>query len=193
MPRLLAVLVVPAAVLAAAPAAPVPKDRLLAADSYYPTVVGTKLVYDIGGGEETRVVTAVERVEGGTLVTTEHLQPDGTKTPHMKVRVTAKGLFLAEEVGGAYDPPWCILELPPKAGSKWDTISGGRAQVTGSMTAHGVEEVEVPAGTFRAARVDWELSPNNVVSYWYAPKAGLVKMTTGGAPVVLKSFTTGKP
>lgn len=192
MPRLFAALLVPAAVLVAAPAAPVPKDRLLAADGYYPTVVGTKLVYDLGGGEETRVVTAVERAEGGTLVTTMFLQPDGLKTAHMKVKVTAKGLFLAEEGGGAYDPPWCILELPPKAGNKWDTLSGGRSQVTGSMTAHGIEEVEVPAGTFRAAKVVWEHG-DNPATYWYAPQVGLVKLTYGQTAVVLKSYTPGKP
>lgn len=191
MPRLLAVLVVPAVILAAAPAAPVPEHLREQAGGYYPAVVGTKLVYDTNGAEETRVVTAVDRVEGGTLVTTEYLRPDGTKAPHMKVKVTAKGLFLAEEGGGAYDPPWCILELPPKAGAKWDTLSGGRSQVTGSMTAAGLEEVEVPAGKFRAAKVVWESGPNPA-TYWYAPQAGLVKLAYGETAVVLKSFTPGK-
>ncbi|MBX9623939.1 MAG: hypothetical protein K2X82_09005 [Gemmataceae bacterium] len=195
MPRLLAVLVVPV-VLAAAPAAPVPEHIREAAGPYYPTAVGTKLVYALTTGEVADVVTAVERVPGGLLVTTRTCWPDGTEVARGTVRVTAKGLFEVAEGGQEHDPPRCLLELPSRAGRQWDLLRigrDGRIDHQFAVTAGGIEEVEVPAGRFRAARVDAECW-GVPITCWYAPKVGLVRMDlSGGTGRALKSVTPGKP
>ena len=62
------------------------------------------------------------------------------------------------------------------------------------------EEVEVPAGKFKAIRVEMENVINGAVfrtTYWHAPGAGMVKIVShdhkrGDRVQVLKSFTPGK-
>jgi hypothetical protein len=162
---------------------------------YYPTVVGTRHVYATTTGEVTCVVTAVDPLDRGVLVTTETREPDGTEVARAKVKVTARGLFLADRDGRDHDPPRCLLKLPPKAGDRWDVVLGGdgRAGLLATSTAGGVEEVEVPAGKFRAARVESECEGVRFVS-WYAPKVGLVRTdVTGGTGLALQAFTPGRP
>jgi len=60
----------------------------------------------------------------------------------------------------------------------------------------GVEEVEVPAGRFRAVRVEWDRdhprSPDFRTTIWYAPGVGEVKVALDGKPwTVLKAFSPG--
>jgi hypothetical protein len=77
------------------------------------------------------------------------------------------------------------------AGEPW-----GRA--TGTAKASGPERVVVPAGTYRAVRVDMEMPYIDgrkgmaKRSYWYAPGVGRVKDVADGEVTVLKSFTPGK-
>jgi len=177
-------------VLAPAPAAPIPKHLVETPAVYYPMKVGTKLVYDRNGKEETRLVTNVEKVDKGTMVTTMMVATNGTKSPHMKVLVNEKGLFLAEERGEAYDSPWCIFQTPVKPGSKWDTIvsRNGSEILRGQMTSVKLEKIKTRAGEFTAARVDWEVPGNQIrSSEWFAPEVGLVRQDE----LVLKSFTPG--
>jgi hypothetical protein len=178
-------------VLAPAPAAPIPKHLPQVPAGYYPTKVGTKLVYDRKGVAETRLVTKVEKADGGTMVTTANVAPDGTQSPHMKVLVNEKGLFLAEEHGSAYDSPWCIFQPPLKPGNTWDTIvlRNRNEILRGRMTAVKEEKIKTPAGEFTTGRVDWEIPQSQLtVSYWYAPQVGLVRQ----GELVLKSFTLGR-
>ena len=187
IPILLLILVM----FAPAPAAPIPKYLLESTKVYYPTKVGTKLVYDRKGTEETRLVSKVEKVEKGTMVTTIHLAPNGTQSPHMKVLVNEKGLFLAEECGAAYDTAWCIFQPPVKPGTTWETIvsRNGMEVLRGQMTAVKEEKIITPAGEFTTGRVDWVIAQRQLaVSYWYAPGVGLVRQDE----LVLKSFTPGK-
>jgi hypothetical protein len=65
------------------------------------------------------------------------------------------------------------------------------------ITIHGFEEVEVPAGKYRAVRVDTAAGMFNgnpvEAKAWYAPGIGLVKSEGSfGHKLVLKSFTPGK-
>ncbi|MBX9580598.1 MAG: hypothetical protein K2X87_09850 [Gemmataceae bacterium] len=195
MTRLVLAVLVPVAVLAAAPAAPFP-THLMRPDpaEYYPTTVGARLVYatNVPGLDVTLVVTGVERVAGGKLVTTALVSPAGETTLYQKVKVTARGLFLANPDGHDFEPPRCFLELPPKAGSRWPFRFGG-VEVDATMSAGGVEEVEVPAGKFRAARVAVECEGVPFVS-WYAPTVGVVRAdVSGGTGLALKSYTPGRP
>jgi hypothetical protein len=68
-----------------------------------------------------------------------------------------------------------------------------------SFTAGGSEEVEVPAGKYKAVRVDADgtiAGTRTGVTYWFAPDIGVVKMrySIAGSDSVLelKSFTPGK-
>lgn len=81
---------------------------------------------------------------------------------------------------------------------KWDVGPPGRV-VTCKLTTGG-EEVEVPAGKFKAVRVEAEAgfpAPFAVTrtTYWHAPGVGVVKTVEqikGGDRVeVLKAFTPG--
>jgi hypothetical protein len=187
LPFLMLALAVPALT------APIPKN-LVTPVAYYPTKVGTKLVYDRNGDEETYLVTKVEKVENGTMVTTEEVRTTGL-APHQKVLVTWEGLFLVSEGGAEYEPAWCTLQLPHNPGAMWETISTRRGilQVRGRRTAKKEERVKTPAGEFRAIVVECEAPSGNGMSEidtrWYAPEVGLVRLND---ELVLKSFTPGK-
>ena len=55
------------------------------------------------------------------------------------------------------------------------------------------EEVEVPAGKFRAVRVEMEAG-ESTTTLWFAPQVGLIKMAGAGTDqvTVLKEFKPGK-
>ena len=58
------------------------------------------------------------------------------------------------------------------------------------------EEVEVPAGKFKAIRVERSTDQKHFETVWYAAGTGVVKWVRGTGEseivVVLKSFTQGK-
>jgi hypothetical protein len=184
-------------------AAPAPKDPKAAA--YFPTTVGTKWVYEEPGfGESVHEVTAVETKGEATLVTVSYAYPGG-RSPEpepqgvYQLRVTADGLYeLPRKFEGNF-PPRCALKLPFAPGKEWEwSLDGGVLVV--KYKATGPEEVKVPAGSYKAARVDCVLAVDEVrfeYSVWYAPGVGVVKRQSGNKGVVehttvLKSFTPGK-
>jgi hypothetical protein len=201
MYRSLAVLaVLPLVVLA--PAAPVPPGAEKPVP-YFPTKVGAKWVYEQPEYQMTLLVTKVEAAEGGSLVTVENVVEGGKHIPIHKVLVTKTGVAFTEEAGEAYTPPWVHLRLPHRAGAEWDTTANRLLLANGAlMTFHsaatdrGEEEVRVPAGTFRALRVDSEWSANGQgrerKKEWFAPGVGTVKIEWANTVRVLKSFTPGK-
>jgi hypothetical protein len=101
--------------------------------------------------------------------------------------------------------PVCELRFPVKAGDSWvvdiPSQEGGLQGSTGTATVGDVEEVQVPAGKFRAVRVDVTitavdgkpLAKPRRATRWYAPGVGLVKVAAGtGVTRALKAFTPGK-
>jgi hypothetical protein len=168
-----------------APAAPVPKG----ADGpvlYYPTTVGTKWVYQRDGSDELirTTITAAEEKDGGAVLTIGLLTGDKAN-PYWKVFVSPKGLFSGD--GGLDEQkfPNPLLKLPVKAGEKWE-VPGKPTR-----TVVGAEEVEVPAGKFRAVRVESE-----GLTEWFAPNVGCVqtvaRSANGETKTVLKTFAPGK-
>jgi|SRR5947209_7560648 len=169
---------------------------------YLPTTVGDKRVLETtwGGKTEksTEWVTAVERRAGVTVVS---VGPEAGGPAHRRYEASADGVvWVANEVR-ALDPPFRLLKLPAKEGEAWARDVGPPGQVlTFKLTTGGEEEVEVPAGKFRAVRVEAEAglpAPFAVTrtTYWHAPGVGVVKTVEqikGGDRVeVLKSFTPG--
>jgi hypothetical protein len=204
----LPVLLVPAALLSGGPAAPpppVPTPPL-----YFPTSVGTARVYRQGNREFADKVCAVENKDGvyvvtmGRRTTNRWLPGRGNVfyVPGAVMVVSVAGVFqlscgfkLAHAKAG-FDPPLCLLKLPHRPEDCWHwEFPEGRGP---THTPRGAEVVEVPAGRFRAVRVDSEPAGGGEgfrETHWYAPGVGLVKAVSddGSGPVtcVLTSFTPG--
>jgi hypothetical protein len=158
-------------------------------------MVGAKWVYGYDGKEEAEVVTAVEKKDTSLIVTVQRVDGFGRKSDS-QVRVSKDGLFRLTGGPAVKHPPMCLLKLPHKAGAKWETFTGAWDMFESTVTAHGPEKIEVPAGKFEAIRVETKFPQREgdsiVGKYWYAPGVGLVKQTYGGYVRVLKSFTAGK-
>ena len=181
MCRLLAVLV-PFVFVALAPATPVPRERQQPT-RYHPTKKGTKWVYNYDGHDETLVVTSAEQ-KGECWIVEVCAEEEDAFVPRWTVVVHEKGIHqLANKEGRFCKPRW-VLKLPAKAGDSWE-----RGYSTATVGA--IEKVEVPAGTFTAIRIDWELGCGSA-NFWYAADVGLVKVKYEGKLSVLKSFTPVK-
>ena len=186
---------------ALAPAAPVPKNTKPVL--YFPTTVGAKAEYEHSGGTQTRTVTAVEDKDGAKLVTVEvdRAYVNGLRDRYTTTtRVAADGVYHMSDSLAERDRPLLLLKLPHRDGASWEVesavrLKGDALKVTDRYTckASGPEEVRVPAGTFKAIRVE----ERNGTVVWYAPSVGVVKVRTvstrtGFQDMVLKSFTPGK-
>lgn len=153
--------------------APAPKGR--AEPVYFATNKGDRGVYRVTAGQiesVTAEVVTVAKKEGTEVLVTIGLEAEGKLTPYAKKRVSAKGIFLLSTSGGRYDPPPCLLKLPAKPGESWCHRDQSK------MTLVGEEGVEVPAGTFKALRVDTAVNADDMeyeFTSWYAPGIGVIK------------------
>ena len=201
MSRLLLLLSAVAFSLAVAPAAPIPPPPKTP-PLYFPTMVGTKWVYQTEGekGERVEVLMDVKDKDGAKLVETGCVY-DGEVKYDRTVSVTEKGLCVIALSNLTVDEPFWELKLPHKAGNKWEYVFPIPSFLTwkGTAVADGPEVVEVPAGKCEAIRVT--IAPNHEESQlrfitWYAPRVGkikeIVKWKAKDRVEVLKSFTPGK-
>jgi hypothetical protein len=201
MSRFLAACVFLAAV---GPAGSAPRLKDLPGGTYFPTTVGDRPVfetrYDTTSAEYAEVVTAVEKKDGATIVTVGR-EADGKVGPDLsQVRITDKGLYRSSYLGTVYDPPYCVLRLPLKPGEAWTSEAKSGGQVTSTLKYQAVreEEVEVPAGKFRAFRIVVDIDSrgqSNRSVIWYDARVGIVKLEHGagetGSVRVLKAFKPG--
>jgi hypothetical protein len=164
---------------------------------YHPTKVGDTRVYVSNDGDETiestDEVTKVEGKDDARLVSTRWKQGKGGGTE--TARVSEQGVVLLS----TFNVKAHVLRLPAKEGESWSD----EQDFAGIKTRHTTgkeEDVEVPAGKFKAIRMATEIRVNGetkiTILSWYAPQVGLVKsvMRVGGKEDVreLKSFTPGK-
>jgi hypothetical protein len=173
---------------------------------YLPTAVGATAVYRTTAGklamETTDTVKEVAKTAGGVRVTVERTSGSGFRPAEEQTDVTASGLTRVRSGGRATDPPMPVLKVPAKAGDAWEweaTKADGEPAQKVKVKVLGEEEVEVPAGKFRAVRVEVEEEERGRTTRseaWYAPKVGLVKRVfhrgTFDQVQVLQSFTPGK-
>jgi hypothetical protein len=200
VPRLAVAILAIVLVLSLASAAPAPREADKPA-LYIPTKVGDKRVLALVGSENewTEVVSKVENKEGMKSITIESFWKFRSTEQYS---LTEKGLFLVSFGDFRYSEPWCIVKAPYRAGEKWETDFtefGTRSQST--YTNGDVEWVEVPAGKFKALRVETEhqgKTPPTTTTIWYTSGVGYVKKVGRNGDgkeefvVVLKSFTPGK-
>lgn len=192
MSRLFAALAVPA-VLMAATAAPVPKAPPKP-EYYFPTEVGAERVFRLAnGGEKRDVVSAVEKDGDGLLVS---MSDPARKDAVNRVLYVAKDkVQIVQQDQHRYATPLLVFRPDAKPGDTWSFTGDPAEQV---QRCAGEEEVEVPAGKFKAVRVDYgQETPQGFsveTTVWYAPGLGSVRQVVGGKEYLsLKSFTRGKP
>src|SRR5262249_18179593 len=162
---------VPLAFLAASVAhvahsAPAPKT---ADPTWFPIKEGDTRVYEIRDGDRvlttyTDVVTKVEKKDADLHVTIRRESP--AADPFVTtIAVTRGGLCGVAINGKPLEKPSLLLKTPPKVGAKWD-VGTARYEVTQE------EDLEVPAGKFKAVRV--KLTDGAESTIWFAPNVGVI-------------------
>jgi len=186
--RCILVLLAGAACSASSSTAPLPPQS----PCYFPMKVGTKWVYQYGDKETVQVLTAIEAIDGAIIVTVTEQRPEPDLPRYEKIAVSDKGLFVFETCEGVIKVAHkdCLLKLPHKAGQTWKEAPASPTE-PGKYTSYGPELVEVPAGKYQAIRVvlEYDGTPPDRVTTWYAPNVGMVKWAIGDRARVLKSFT----
>jgi hypothetical protein len=172
-------------------AAPGPKGK--ADGAFFPTREGDRREYEVRTGDKVEgsyadEITKVEKRDGALHVSVTRTYPESGSAVSV-IAVSADGLFRVAANGQAVDPPTTLLKLPARVGTKWD-YEGGATYTVIKVD----EEVEVPAGKFKAVRV--ELADPGAAArttLWFSPAVGVIKITSGTDRVqVLKAFTPGK-
>ena len=168
---------------------------------YLPTTVGDQRVLQVDskGGE---VIEWVKRVEKKGEMTVVYFGREEDGPALYAYGASPDGVFRISNGSFIYDPPYRLLKLPAKEGEKWESVSpamGGAPKYVFKFTSGTEEEVEIPAGKFKAIRVEAEEETNGLVTrttYWFAVGLGAIKIRTRYKDVervqVMKSFTPGK-
>jgi hypothetical protein len=188
------------ALLVALPVAAAPAPKGTGGPLYHPIKVGAKSVMEMSvdgaGGfagsrlETVETVTGVE-VKDGTYRVTVERESKG-KNFVAVIEVSAKGVFRVATNGKDLTEPVALIKLPAKPGDTWKTASG-------TATVGKEEEIEVPAGKYKAIPVttEQEIGGRTLkTTTWLAPEVGVVKRTGTVNDITtvyaLKSFTPGK-
>ncbi len=107
--------------------------------------------------------------------------------------MSAKGIVQTRDaiLNVTYPSEWTHLKLPHKVGRTWDV-----PQLEETQTTQDIEQVEVPAGTYQAIRVEHRKQGDAKATVhrtdWYARRVGIVKIKDGDTLIVLKSFSRRK-
>lgn len=173
------------ALLLAASFAVAQPDKKAEPQNYYPLQVGNKWEYRVEvAGNSAKAVSSITKMEiidgtGTSLARLEALVNNNVvATEHL--RVDGKGVFRHRNNNQEINPPICLLKYPAKAGDKWSgDITVGKEK--GKYDCETKEEnVEVPAGKFKALKVTVTLQAkgqNVTTAYWFAKDVGFVKQT----------------
>jgi hypothetical protein len=152
-------------------------------DDFYPLQVGNQWHYRVeAGGNSVEAVSKIAKIEFidnaflARLESTVNSKVVGTEN----LRVTSKGVFRYFNNGQRINPAVCLLKYPAKSGDKWGgKISVGEEQGKYSCDAE-EENVEVPAGKFKAMKVNMSMETGEqsvIIAYWFVKDVGFVKQT----------------
>jgi hypothetical protein len=149
--------------------------------------------WDDDRNTRTYVVIAVKGDADGQVVAVGRVEDDGKVTPREKLRVSPAGVFRLALYDKKLDEPLPLLKLAHHPEWNWDIFTHSRqSDMRGTATAREAEEVEVPAGRFRAIRVEAKYrvsSRNQTDTLWFAPEVGIIIEDEAW---VMKSFTRGR-
>ncbi|MBM4068273.1 MAG: hypothetical protein FJ271_04935 [Planctomycetes bacterium] len=161
---------------------------------YYPLKSGAKWHYRVQvGGQERKIVfhlAKIETIDGQRLGRLETVA-DGRVVASEHLTSTAKGVFRYRYNGVEVAPPLCLLKYPVKDGDSWDSaFTVGTEKATATCRV-GREEIEVPAGKFKAVTVSVTADAANMkvsTTYWFVAGMGVVKQTAdiGGNAITLE-------
>ncbi len=195
-PTLLAIILVGVAQVAFAQDLPKKAD-------YYPLAVGAKWIYKVAAGdaaqEHTMTVTKIETSGGQTVARIDNTVA-GKRGGADVIAVSDKGVFRRGPPPVAFNPPICLLKYPVQVGDSWnDTVKVGSETVKASHRVASLDEVETPAGKFKAVKVIGvtETGGQKVeTTYWFADGVGVVKQTVALSKAEIKfelqKFEKGK-
>jgi hypothetical protein len=169
-----------------------PKEKSKPTD-YLPTDEGAAWVYRVGDREQTQVVSEVKEKNGAKIVVMMGIA-NGRKVPAKTMSLTPEGVFMLSMGKLEYDPPICVLKLPIKEGEEWPVrLVSGKDEFKLTHTTRKVEKLKFQNGTYEAIPVTvlGNVAGKDVVmTQWYAPGVGLVKVNQGEKTVQeLKVFT----
>jgi hypothetical protein len=171
-------------------AAPVPRHLMPREDPYlYPTRVGDRHESVFNKQPVVCVVTKADSTQDGILVEVIEEHGDGPRTPYEIVLVSAAGVKQLEAYGKKNEEPVWWVKVPHAENNTW---VDQWLQQNRSWKTTGWEEVEVPAGKFRALRTERTDGPGAVTTYWWAPRVGCIKWTNANNGREMTAFTPGK-
>jgi hypothetical protein len=153
--------------------------------NYYPLKEGNKWYYRMEAGEKTfQVVTQLTKVENSPVKGMFRLEMsmDGTVLGSEDLTVDKTGVLRHAFNDTQFPTPVTVVRFPVKEGDTWEqTVAGGGDDMKLKGKVIGEEEIVVPAGKFKALRVQIEASGEQsetlTVTYWFARNAGIVKQT----------------
>ncbi len=180
-------------------AAPVPKEILKKFPDYFPLLPGTAWEYGVGESTVTVEVqdyTERDGVRTGTLVT----NANGKEVASESIRVDASGVYRTRINATKIEPPVLLLKFGIKDETEWATkCKVGEAKVDFTFKLEGQEEIETPAGKYKAVKVTGVgdiAGTKTQLAYHFAEGVGIVKLgySVAGTETVLslKKFTPGK-
>jgi hypothetical protein len=152
---------------------------------YYPLKAGSKWHYvgELSNGRKFMFLCQVSKIEedaGKRLVRVETIVNGGLMSAE-RVYVDAGGVFRDQTDGSPVSPPECLLKYPVKEGESWTSkFKNGDESVTVEAKAGKLEEVQVPAGKYRAIAVQSEMTGSEStvrVTTWFAPGVGIIKQS----------------
>lgn len=166
-------------------------------DELYRFKPETAWTYKRVQGNEEKLIAAkvVEDRDGQTLLDWRESKPDGSDAQDSEILwIVRDGILWAEARGKG--EAQAFLRFPVlKAGSKKDDTWTTDA---GESRHHGLEELKVPAGTYKdVVRTQLKTADGTLVDFYLAPKVGLVKagvVTSSGETITfeLKEFKPAK-
>jgi len=153
--------------------------------NYYPLKEGNKWYYRMEAGEKTfQVVTQLTKVENSSVKGMFRLEMsiDGKVLGSEDLTVDKTGVLRHAFNDTQFPTPVTVVRFPVKEGDTWEqTVAAGGDEMKLKGKVIGEEEIEVPAGKFKALRVQIEASGEQsetlTVTYWFARNAGIVKQT----------------
>lgn len=187
--------------------APIPSGAQQA-PRYFTARVGDTLVYRQDDGfEYSKAISEVERSDESILITIG-LYVRGELLRTEKFSCSAQGMFLiGSGLAGRLScrDPEALFLLPHKDGGGWELkYRTTKDEVVVKYSTYGPDQVEVPAGKFRAIRVVETYTIGGMAmvptTYWYGEGVGLIKRGVGPRKQgeateiveVLKTFTPAK-
>jgi hypothetical protein len=172
------------------------------APDYFPLKVGTKWNYEAKQAGKTikleNQIAKLETIDGKSLAVLEK-SVNGTVQGTEHLAATEKGTFRHRVDGTELSPPICVLKNTLKKDDTWETVSTiANEQIKVKAKVLGAEDVTVPAGKYKAFRVEVEYSIAGMqatVTFWFAPDVGIVKQSMDGSEknfIELTKFEAGK-